>query len=115
MGFKSEGDTPERSNGFCVSGDQSVAILDLGSGNGHAIVLTGNASATHYNYYDPQSETDVLLHASELDDLSVFLQFFSIDSVEIIEPGIIIGLINQKTFHGCGLPNTARAINRYYF
>lgn len=55
MGLTNVGDTPHGASGYSVSGDQSVAFLNNGGGNGHAIVLTGNASSGQYYYYDPQS------------------------------------------------------------
>lgn len=57
MGLTKAGDVPEGPNGYSVSGDQSVAFLDLGGGSGHAIVLTGNANLGEYSYYDPQNGT----------------------------------------------------------
>jgi len=57
FGLTNDGDTPQGATGTSMMGDQSVAFLDNGNGNGHAIVLTGNASYTDYYYYDPQSQT----------------------------------------------------------
>ncbi len=54
MGLSNSGDTPQGPSGYSVSGDCSVAFLSAG-GSGHAVVLTGNASATEYYYYDPQN------------------------------------------------------------
>jgi len=55
MGLNHVGDRPVGPSGVSVSGDVSVAYLNLGSGLGHAIVLTGNASGNNYYYYDPQN------------------------------------------------------------
>lgn len=57
MGLTNAGDDPQGPTGYSVMGDQSVAFLNNGDGTGHAIVLTGNASSTHYYYYDPQNGT----------------------------------------------------------
>lgn len=55
MGLTNSGDVPQGANGTTQTGDQSVAYLDYGNGNGHAIVLTGNANNNDYSYYDPQN------------------------------------------------------------
>ncbi|WGQ14515.1 hypothetical protein [Sphingobacterium faecium] len=57
MGLTRQGDVPTGSSGMSMNGDQNVAFLNLGGGNGHAIVITGNASSSSYYYYDPQAGT----------------------------------------------------------
>jgi hypothetical protein len=54
FGLSNVGDTPQGAQGYCEMGDQSVALIS-GINVGHAIVLTGNANGTQYDYYDPQS------------------------------------------------------------
>lgn len=58
FGLTNEGDTPTGASGSSFMGDQSVAFLNNGSGNGHAIVLTGNANYGEYYYHDPQTGTN---------------------------------------------------------
>lgn len=55
FGLTSQGDTPSGASGSSFEGDQSVAFLaPTLYQQGHAVVLTGNANAYEYYYYDPQ-------------------------------------------------------------
>lgn len=58
FGLTKVGDTPSGASGYSFAGDQSVAIIaSTLYRTAHAVVLTGNADAYSYYFYDPQDGT----------------------------------------------------------